>query len=68
MSTQMFLKTDEQQRKKNKKKMRKFLMKYFIKHVIILLYNLQANEMIKRNHQFIVDMLFKLTNDFIKHD
>ena len=36
--------------KKNKKKMRKFLMKYFIKHVIVLLYNLQANKMIERNH------------------
>ena len=54
--------------KENKKKMRKFLMKYFIKHVIISSYNLQANEMIEKDHQLIVDMLFKLMNDFIKHD
>ena len=54
--------------KENKKKTRKFLMKYFIKHVIVLLYNLQANEMIERDHQLIVDVLFKLTNDFIKYD
>ena len=54
--------------KKNKKKMRKLIIKYLIKHVIILLYNLQANEMIERDHQLIVDMLFKLTNDFIRHD
>ena len=53
---------------KNKKKTRKFLIKYFIKHVIILLYNLQANEMIERGHQLIVDVLFKLMNDFIRHD
>ena len=54
--------------KKNKKKTRKLLMKYLIKHVIILLYNLQANEMIERDHQLIVDTLFKLTKSFIKHD
>ena len=54
--------------KENKKKMRKLLMKYLIKHVIVLLYNLQANEMIERDHQFIVDTLFKLMNDFIRHD
>ena len=54
--------------KENKKKMRKFLMKYLIKHVIILLYNLQINEMIKRDHQFIINMLFKLMNNFIKYD
>ena len=54
--------------KENKKKTRKFLMKYFIKHVIVLLYNLQANEMIKRNHQFIVDMLFKLMKNFIRYN
>ena len=68
MSTQMFSKIDEQQKKKNKKKIRKFLIKYLIKHVIISLYNLQANEIIEKNHQFIIDMLFKLMNDFIKHD
>ena len=54
--------------KKNKKKTRKFLMKYLIKHVIVLLYNLQANKMIKKNYQFIVNTLFKLTNNFIRHD
>jgi len=54
--------------KKNKKKMKKFLMKYFIKHVIVLLYNLQTNEMIERNHQLIINILFKLINDFIKYD
>ena len=54
--------------KKNKKKMRKLLIKYLIKHVIILLYNLQMNEMIKRDHQFIINILFKLMNNFIRHD
>ena len=43
-------------------------MKYLIKHVIVLLYNLQINEMIKRDHQLIINTLFKLMNDFIKHD
>ena len=43
-------------------------MKYFIKYIIILLYNSQANKMIERNHQLIINMLFKLINDFIKHD
>ena len=56
------------EKKKNKKKTRKFLMKYFIKHIIISSYNLQANEMIEKDHQFIVDALFKLMNDFIKHN
>ena len=54
--------------KENKKKTRKFLMKYLIKHVIVLSYNLQANEMIERDHQFIINVLFKLMNDFIRHD
>ena len=54
--------------KENKKKTRKFLMKYLIKHVIVLLYNLQANKMIEKNHQLIINMLFKLMNDFIRHD
>ena len=43
-------------------------MKYLIKHVIISLYNLQANKMIKKNHQLIIDTLFKLMNDFIRYD
>ena len=43
-------------------------MKYLIKHVIVLLYNSQANEMIERDYQLIVDTLFKLMNDFIRHD
>ena len=64
----MFSKIDEQWRKKNKKKTRKFLMKYLIKHVIVSSYNLQANEMIKKSHQLIINMLFKLMNDFIRHD
>ena len=63
-----FWKLINDEEKENKKKMRKFLMKYFIKHVIILLYNLQANEMIKRNHQLIINVLFKLMNDFIRYD
>ena len=63
-----FQKLMSDEEKKNKKKMRKLLMKYLIKHVIVLLYNLQANEMIERDHQFIVNMLFKLINDFIRHD
>ena len=54
--------------KKNKKKIRKLLIKYLIKYIIILLYNLQTNEMIKRDHQLIINMLFKLINDFIRHD
>ncbi len=53
--------------KKNKKKVKKLLIKYLIKHVVILAYNPQANEMIEREHQPIIDVLFKLTNEFIKH-
>jgi len=54
--------------KKNKKKIRKLLIKYLIKYIIILLYNLQTNEMIERDHQFIINTLFKLMNNFIRHD
>lgn len=54
--------------KKNKKKVKKLLIKYFIKHVIVLTYNSQTNEMIERKHQFIINALFKLMNEFIKHD
>ena len=63
-----FQKLMSDKEKKNKKKIRKLMMKYFIKHIIVLLYNLQANEMIERNHQLIVNTLFKLMNDFIRHD
>ena len=63
-----FQKLISNEEKENKKKMRKLLMKYLIKHVIILSYNLQANEMIERDHQLIVDTLFKLMNDFTRHD
>ena len=63
-----FQKLMSNREKENKKKTRKFLMKYLIKYVIILLYNSQANEMIERNHQFIIDVLFKLMNNFIKHN
>jgi len=53
--------------KENKKKTRKLLMKYLIKHVIVSPYNPQANGMIERGHQPIVDALSKLTNGFTRH-
>ena len=34
--------------------------KYEIHQIIILFYNLQANEMIKMSHKFIIDTLLKL--------
>ena len=51
--------------KENKKKTRKLLMKYLIKHVIILSYNPQANGMIERGHQPIVDALSKTVEVYV---
>ena len=53
-------------RKENKKKIKKILLKYFIKHVVISVYNPQANGMIEQEHQPIINVLFKMTEDFIK--
>ena len=61
-----FRKMVSDSRKENKKKIRKILLKYLIKHVIISAYNPQANEMIEQEHQSIINVLFKMTKDFIK--
>ena len=47
----------------NKKIIKQLLQKYRIKIKIISSYHSMINDMIKRNHQFIVDALSKLTND-----
>ena len=53
-------------RKENKKKIRKILLKYLIKYVVVSVYNPQINEIIKWGHQSIINMLFKMTKNFIK--
>ena len=50
----------------NKKIIKQLLQKYRIKIKIVLFYHSMINDMIKRNHQFIVDALSKLTNDKFK--
>ena len=50
----------------NQKIIKQLLQKYRIKIKIILFYHLMINNMIKRSHQFIVDVLSKLTNDKFK--
>ena len=52
--------------KENKKKTRKILLKYLIKHVVVSAYNPQANGMIERGHQPIIDALSKMTEGFTK--
>ena len=51
---------------KNKKIIKQLLQRYRIKIKIVSFYHLMINDMIKRNHQFIVDALSKLTNDKFK--
>ena len=50
----------------NKKIIKQLLQKYRIKIKIVLFYHLMINDMIKQNHQFIVNALSKLTNDKFK--
>ena len=50
----------------NKKIIKQLLQRYRVKIKIISFYHLIINDMIKRNHQFIVDALSKLTNDKFK--
>ena len=50
----------------NKKIIKQLLQKYRVKIKIISFYHSMTNNMIKREHQFIVDALSKLTNDKIK--
>ena len=50
----------------NKKIIKQLLQRYRIKIKIVSSYHLMINDMIKRNHQFIVDALSKLTNDKFK--
>ena len=49
----------------NKKKMKKLIIKFKIKRVIIFDYHFQINEMIERNHKFIINALIKMTNEKI---
>ena len=47
----------------NKKIIKQLLQRYQVKIKIVSFYHLMINDMIKRDHQFIVDALSKLTND-----
>ena len=51
---------------KNKKIIKQLLQKYWIKIKIVSFYHSMINNMIKRNHQFIIDVLLKLINDKFK--
>ena len=55
-------------RSENKKQIIELAICYVIKQIVISLYNLQANEMIKKEHQFIVNTLLKLINKYKKKD
>lgn len=48
---------------KNKKMTTKLLNKYNVKITIISIYQFVVNEMIERDHQSMMNLLFKLTND-----
>ena len=50
----------------NKKIIKQLLQRYRIKIKIISFYHSMTNDMIKREYQFIIDALSKLTNDKIK--
>ena len=50
----------------NKKQIIKLAIHYVIKWIVISSYNSQANEMIEREHQSIVDTLSKLINEYKK--
>ena len=50
----------------NKKIIKQLLQKYWIKIKIISFYHSMTNDIIKREHQFIINALSKLTNDKIK--
>ena len=51
---------------KNKKIIKQLLQRYRIKIKIISFYHSIINNIIKREHQFIIDALSKLTNEKIK--
>ena len=51
---------------KNKKIIKQLLQKYRVKIKIVSFYYSMIKDMIKRDHQFIVDALLKLTNDKFK--
>ena len=51
---------------KNKKIIKQLLQRYWIKIKIVSSYYSITNDMIKREHQFIIDALSKLTSDKIK--
>ena len=48
---------------KNKKIIKQLLQKYRVKIKIVSSYYSIINDMIKQDHQFIIDALLKLTND-----
>ena len=50
----------------NKKIIKQLLQKYRVKIKIISSYHSIINDIIKRNHQFIIDVLLKLINDKFK--
>ena len=49
----------------NKKKIKKLIIKFKIKRVIVFDYHSQINEMIERDHKFIINALIKITNEKI---
>lgn len=52
---------------KNKKTVNEFIKKYEIKRIVIFDYHFQVNEMIEKDHKFIVNFLFKIINDDVNN-
>jgi DNA-directed RNA polymerase subunit N (RpoN/RPB10) len=51
----------------NKEILEKLVKRYRIKKMIMSHYHFQINEMIKRNHKFLFNVLFKMSNDELKN-
>jgi hypothetical protein len=51
----------------NKKIFDEFVQRYRIKKIITLNYHFQINEMIKRNHKFLFNALFKMFDEELKN-
>ncbi len=52
---------------KNKKIFKKLVKRYQIKKMITLNYHSQNNEIIKKNHKFLFDALFKMFDEKLEN-
>jgi hypothetical protein len=51
----------------NKEILDEFVQRYRIKKMITLNYHFQIDEMIKKNHKFLFDVLFKMFDEELKN-